>query len=436
MDNNILKNIKGTFDSLPNEQIVKNEIISKLKNNFEAYGYLPLETSILCNYDLLASKYAGGAEILKEVYTLKDQGNRDIGLRYDLTVPFSKVIAANVNKEVSLPFRRYEIGKVFRDGPVKLGRNREFYQCDVDLCGISGIYPEIEMLLMASKCYKDLGIDIEIEWNNRKFLSGLIMECGIEEEYIGRVILSVDKLAKIGEDGVKKEIEELNISNNKLNKLFDYFKLEVNALINNFKNSNNEILKEGIKEIEELQSYINKFNLNECIFTPYLARGLEIYTGTIWEVFDKQKRITSSIGAGGRYDKIITNFINDGNTYPAVGMTFGLVPIYEIISLKASNNSVYDGCIIPMDTKYESLLLAKNLRDNNIKVIVEMNNKKVKKAFEWANKNNIPFVTVIGENEINTGIIKIKDMNNSKEIEVGINEIDKFVKIIKTKNNI
>lgn len=431
MDNNILKNIKGTFDSLPNEQIVKNEIISKLKNNFEAYGYLPLETSILCNYDLLASKYAGGAEILKEVYTLKDQGNRDIGLRYDLTVPFSKVIAANVNKEITLPFRRYEIGKVFRDGPVKLGRNREFYQCDVDLCGISGIYPEIEMLLMASKCYKDLGIDIEIEWNNRKFLSGLIKECNIEEEYISRVILSVDKLAKIGEDGVIKELEELSVNRDKLDKLFSYFKLDIDTLINNFKNSDNEILKEGISEIEELQTYINKFNLNECVFTPYLARGLEIYTGTIWEVFDKQKRITSSIGAGGRYDKIITNFIDDGNVYPAVGMTFGLVPIYEIISLGNNNKSMYELYIIPMDTKYESLLLAKKLRDNNIKVIIEMNNKKVKKAFEWANKNNIPFVTVIGENEINTCIIKIKDMNKSKEIEININDIDNIVKIIK-----
>ena len=431
MDNNILKNIKGTFDSLPNEQIVKNEIISKLKNNFEAYGYLPLETSILCNYDLLASKYAGGAEILKEVYTLKDQGNRDIGLRYDLTVPFSKVIAANVNKEINLPFRRYEIGKVFRDGPVKLGRNREFYQCDVDLCGISGIYPEIEMLLMASKCYKDLGIDIEIEWNNRKFLSGLIKECNIEEEYISRVILSVDKLAKIGEDGVIKELEELSINRDKLDKLFSYFKLDIDTLINNFKDSDNEILKEGISEIEELQTYINKFNLNECVFTPYLARGLEIYTGTIWEVFDKQKRITSSIGAGGRYDKIITNFIDDGNVYPAVGMTFGLVPIYEIISLGNNNKSMYELYIIPMDTKYESLLLAKKLRDNNIKVIIEMNNKKVKKAFEWANKNNIPFVTVIGENEINTCIIKIKDMNKSKEIEININDIDNIVKIIK-----
>ena len=430
MDNNILKNIKGTFDSLPNEQIVKNEIISKLKNNFEAYGYLPLETSILCNYDLLASKYAGGAEILKEVYTLKDQGNRDIGLRYDLTVPFSKVIAANVNKEISLPFRRYEIGKVFRDGPVKLGRNREFYQCDVDLCGISGIYPEIEMLLMASKCYKDLGINIEIEWNNRKVLSGLIKECNIEEEYISRVILSVDKLAKIGEDGVIKELEELNINRDKLDKLFSYFKLDIYTLINNFKDSTNETLKEGISEIEELQTYINKFNLNECIFTPYLARGLEIYTGTIWEVFDKQKRITSSIGAGGRYDKIITNFIDDGNVYPAVGMTFGLVPIYEIMSLEKKNNSMYELYIIPMDTKYESLLLAKKLRDNNIRVIIEMNNKKVKKAFEWANKNNIPFVTVIGDNEINTGIIKIKDMNESSEKEVNINDIDSILNII------
>ena len=430
MDNNILKNIKGTFDSLPNEQIVKNEIISKLKNNFEAYGYLPLETSILCNYDLLASKYAGGAEILKEVYTLKDQGNRDIGLRYDLTVPFSKVIAANVNKEISLPFRRYEIGKVFRDGPVKLGRNREFYQCDVDLCGISGIYPEIEMLLMASKCYKDLGIDIEIEWNNRKVLSGLIKECNIEEEYISRVILSVDKLAKIGEDGVIKELEELNINKDKLDKLFSYFKLDIDTLIDNFKDSTNEILKEGISEIEEFQTYINKFNLNECVFTPYLARGLEIYTGTIWEVFDKQKRITSSIGAGGRYDKIITNFIDDGNVYPAVGMTFGLVPIYEIMSLEKKNNSMYELYIIPMDTKYESLLLAKKLRDNNIRVIIEMNNKKVKKAFEWANKNNIPFVTVIGDNEINTGIIKIKDMNESSEKEVNINDIDSILNII------
>ena len=156
--NSVLKNIKGANDSLPNEQIVKNHIIDIMKETFENFGYLPLETTTLCTYELLSSKYAGGAEILKEIYTLKDQGNREIGLRYDLTVPFAKVIAMNSKKEITLPFRRYEIGKVFRDGPVKVGRVREFYQCDVDLCGLSGTYPEVEILSMASLLYKKLGI--------------------------------------------------------------------------------------------------------------------------------------------------------------------------------------------------------------------------------------------------------------------------------------
>ena len=199
-----LKNIKGTFDSLPKEQIIRNKIINKLTKIFESFGYLPLETSMLCYYDLLASKYAGGAEILKEMYTLKDQGNRDIGLRYDLTVPFSKVISMNMNKKITLPFRRYEIGKVFRDGPVIVGRDREFYQCDIDVCGIEGSYVEAELMSLAVKGYKELGIDIELHYNNRKLLSGLIKECGIEDELISPVILSVDKLAKIGEDGVIK----------------------------------------------------------------------------------------------------------------------------------------------------------------------------------------------------------------------------------------
>ena len=429
MDNSILKNIKGTFDSLPKDQIIKQNIIDKLRKNFELYGYLPLETSILCNYDLLASKYAGGAEILKEVYTLEDQGKRHIGLRYDLTVPFCKVIASNINREITLPFRRYEIGKVFRDGPVKLGRDREFYQCDVDLCGLEGTYPEIEMLLMAINCYNELGIDIEIEWNNRKFLSGLIEECGIEKSVISKVILAVDKLAKIGENGVKEEIKALDISIQSLDKLFNYFKMENSELLNAFDNTTNFQLKEGIVEIKMLNDYIEKFNLKECVFTPYLARGLDIYTGTIWEVFDKERRISSSIGAGGRYDKIITNFINDGNSYPAVGMTFGLVPIFEIIS-KNDFDVFYQLYIIPMGTNFESLKLATAIRKKGIKTIIEMNNRKIKKAFEWANKNNIPYAVVIGENEITTKKIKIKDMNSYKEIEVEIDDIQKIFEII------
>ena len=430
-----LQNVKGSFDYLPEEQIVRNKIIRVLSNNFESFGYLPVETTTLCYYDLLASKYAGGAEILKEVYTLSDQGKRSLGLRYDLTVPFSKIISMNLNKKLSLPFRRYEIGKVYRDGPVKVGRDREFYQCDVDVCGIEGAMVEAELMSLAVKCYKDLGIDVYIEWNNRKFLSGLIIEAGIEREVITKVILSVDKLAKIGEDGVREELKSYDIDNSKLDCLFNYFKVDFDTLASNVYDSCNDTLKEGISEVRELSKYLTDLGLNECVFTPYLARGLEIYTGTIWEVFDKERRVTSSIGAGGRYDNIITNFINDGNKYPAVGMTFGLVPIYEIVTRmnKISNSDLYDLYIIPMDDSIGSLGLANSLREYNIRVIVEMNKRRVKKALSWADKNNIPYVIVLGSQEEESGKGVIKDMKNGNNYDVSFDDIDSIVKIIKDK---
>lgn len=429
MEKIVLKNVKGTFDYLPKEQMLKNKITNTLSKVFTSYGYLPLETSTLCYYDLLASKYAGGAEILKEVYKLEDQGKRSLGLRYDLTVPFAKVIG--MNKNISLPFKRYEIGKVYRDGPVKLGRNREFYQCDIDVCGIEGRFIEAEMLLMAINGFKELGIDIYIEWNNRKLLSGLIKECDIEDTLISKVILSVDKLAKIGENGVREELKEYNIDNKALDKLFNYFKLDINSLESEFANTNNILLNEGINEVIELSSYIDKLNLTECIFTPYLARGLEIYTGVVFEIFDKKKRITSSLGAGGRYDNIITNFIDDGNKYPALGMTFGLAPIYEILSMENTNNDIlYDLLIIPMNTEIESLKLANELRKNNIRVIIEMK-KKLNKSLDWANRNNINYVIVLGENELKENKIKIKNMSNRTESIVDIDNINEIINIIR-----
>ena len=429
----ILQNVKGSMDYLPQEQMIRNKIINILSNTFEEYGYLPLETTTICYYDLLASKYAGGAEILKEVYKLNDQGERNLALRYDLTVPFAKVIA--MNKGLNLPFKRYEIGKVYRDGPVKVGRAREFYQCDIDVCGIEGQYVEAELMSLAVSGYKKLGININIEWNNRKFLSGIISLCGIKEEYISNVILSVDKLAKIGENGVKEELKELNIDDDKLEKLFSYFKLNIEELENKFSKTNNEILQEGIKEIIELNNYLKGLGLNECIFTPYLARGLEIYTGTVWEVFDKDKNMTCAIGGGGRYDKIITNFINDGNTYPAVGMSFGLVPICEILKKKNFNNeeSLYDLYIVPMSDNENifALNLANKLRKQGIKVIVEMKKRKIKKCMEWADKNNIDYVSVIGETETETNEIEIKDMKNYNSTKLNINNIDKIIELIK-----
>lgn len=423
-----LMNAKGTSDSLPKEELIKRRVINTLTNTFDKFGYMPLDTTILCYYDLLASKYAGGSEILKEVYTLNDQADRQLGLRYDLTVPFSKVISMNINKNITLPFKRYEVGKVFRDGPVKTGRAREFYQCDVDVCGIEGTYIEAEMLSMTSICYKKLGIEVYIEVNNRKLLEGFIIASGINEDIKNKVILSVDKLAKIGEQGVKEELSSYNIEEEKLNKLFNYFKCTIDELDD--LNITNDSFIKGKEEIKELFNYLTNLGITECRFTPYLARGLEIYTGTVFEVFDKKQRITSAIGGGGRYDKIITNFINDGNIYPAVGISFGIVPICEILK-EETEESLYDILIVPMNTNLETLKLANKLREENIKVLIEMNNRKLKKVLESADKNNIPYVIVVGENEVNNEYIEIKDMKNKTTNKFNINDIKEMIKFIR-----
>ena len=228
-----LKNLKGTEDFLPKEQIIRNKIIDTLKTNFEKYGYMPLETPILNYYDLLALKYEDGDEILNEIYRLTDQGNRDIGLRYDLTVPFCKVVG--MQKELRLPFRRYEIGKVFRNGPVKLGRTREFYQCDVDVVGIDGRLIETEQIIMAIEIFKKLGIDINVLYNNRKLMNGLLIEAGIENPTFG-VIGILDKLDKVDRIEIYKMFEEQNIDKKITDNIFSIFGKtldEYNTLYNN-----------------------------------------------------------------------------------------------------------------------------------------------------------------------------------------------------------
>ena len=216
-----LMNLKGTNDFLPKDQIIRNKIVDILKKNFEKYGYLPIETPILNYYDLLAYKYESDAEILSEIYKLKDQGDRNLGLRYDLTVPFCKVIG--LNKDLKMPFRRYEIGRVFRNGPVKLGRTREFYQCDIDVVGIDNRYIEAEQILMAINTYKDLGIDVLVKYNNRKLMSGLIIESGIPEDKIVATIGVIDKLEKISQEELIEMLESLDITKDSITKLLKLF---------------------------------------------------------------------------------------------------------------------------------------------------------------------------------------------------------------------
>ena len=283
-----LMNLKGTDDFLPKDQVIRNKIISILRNNFEKYGYMPLETPILNYYDLLSYKYESDAEILSEIYKLKDQGGRDLGLRYDLTVPFCKVIG--LNKDLRIPFRRYEIGKVFRNGPVKLGRTREFYQCDVDVVGIDNRFIEAEQLLMAYNTYKELGIDIYIRYNNRKLMSGLILFAGISKDKLDSVIGVIDKKEKVSREDLIIMLEELSIEKECINRLLDLFNKSFDEF-EKIKNENNYLL-EGVEEINEINKYLEELGIiNDCIFTPTLARGLSIYTGIVFEFYDKKERL-------------------------------------------------------------------------------------------------------------------------------------------------
>lgn len=417
-----LMNLKGTNDFLPEEQIIRNKITDTLRKYFELYGFLPLETPQLCYYDLLASKYAGGSEILKEVYKFSDQGTRQIGLRYDLTVPFSKVIG--MNKGLILPFKRYEIGKVFRDGPVKLGRAREFYQCDVDACGVESPAAEIEYFNMTKKVFSEFDIDIEIRFNNRKFLSGILEHSGVLKENIPAFITSVDKLDKMTREEVEKELI-VHTDKIVIDKVFNYFNYSFNDLKNELENTNIEILVQGLEELDKLINLINELGLNDtCVFTPFLARGLEIYTGSVWEIFDKSKKFKSALGAGGRYDKIITNFLHNGNEYPAIGMSFGLEPIYELLRQRSDNKVVkYDVYVYAFNIDKNLFEISELLRSNNLKVLTELNSIKLKKAMNIANRENIKYVVIIGEDELKCNSVSLKNMITGEQEIVKIDEL-------------
>ena len=428
-----VQNVKGGYDFLPKEQRVRNYINGILKKTFEEFSYQPIETPILCYYDILSDKYDEGNDILKEIYKLKDQGNRELGLRYDLTVPFAKLIALNKNK-IKFPFKRYEIAKSFRDGPVKVGRDREFTQCDVDVVGIGGQLIEAELLSLYMIAFQRLDIDIIIKYNSRNLMTGLILESGVCSDLVSDVTTIIDKKNKVSVLEFKEMLISVGLNEQQIDKLLNYFNLDVDELSLLFKDNSNEKIQVGLSEIVRLREYLKELEmLDICVFDSSLARGQNYYTGNVFEVYDACGRVSGSIGAGGRYDKMIKEFINDGEEYPTVGISFGLSSIYEIMKDRdifndKSDINIY---IIPLNTEIESLKLANDLRRLGINVEVEMSSKKVKKCLDYANKEKINYVIVMGEEEINNQYFKLKDMFNNEEDIIYMNDVKKILDLIK-----
>ena len=428
-----IQNVKGCNDYLPQEQRIRNYINDKLKETFLEFGYQSIETPILCYYDMLIDKYDEQNDLVKEIYKLTDQGKRELGLRYDLTVPFAKFIALNKN-QIRLPFKRYEIAKVFRDGPVKLGRDREFTQCDVDVVGLSGQMIEAECLNLYVNAFQKLGIEIEIQYNSRNLMRGLILDCSVEEDKISSVITIIDKMDKLSKEEFKETLQKTGLNDNQIEKLLQLFTLSLQQLNEKYQDTNIKELKIGLDELNSLNRYINSLNIDKyCKFTQTLARGQDYYTGNVFEVYEKNRKLSSSIGGGGRYDNMITNYIQDGNTYPAVGISFGLSSIYELLkdNEEIHNETDIQIYLIPMETEEYTLKLATELRKKHIHVIIEMNKRKIKKCFEWADKQSIPYVIVIGENEIKTNHFMLKNMKSATSKEYSFDNIEQLVNDIK-----
>ncbi len=421
----VIRNLKGVTDFDPAVMNLRNRITDTLRRNFELYGFQPLDTAQLNYRDLLTYKYGESAEIVKEIYSLVDQGERDLGLRFDLTVPFCKYIA--LNRSLKLPFKRYEIGKVFRNGPVKAGRLREFVQCDVDVVGDGSRQIEVELLELAINCYLQLGITPEIEIGNRQLLVGLLTNLGVTANH-DAIIGVLDKIKKVTPAETLAELGKY-LPTATAQTLLQQVQLDLPTLA--------KLLPEntGVTAVQELWTELTALNLVKyCRFNPALARGLNVYTGTVWEVFDGNHRYTSSLGGGGRYDNIITNFINNGNAYPAVGMSFGLEPITALLADNQTNSNPTRLLIVPMNTTVVCHNLANQLRAAGIATMLWTAKPKVGKALEYAAATQIRFVTVIGDNEVNSSQIIVKDLVGNTITTFTLSDTKNLIKYLTTAN--
>src|SRR3989344_5868097 len=290
---------KGVNDVPPEEKIVQDKIVNTIKETFEIYGFAPLETPILERYETLSAKFGAGAgsDALKETFKLTDQGNRNLGLRFELTTSLGRYMAMNPN--LKLPFKRYEVGPVFRDGPIKLGRSRQFWQCDADIIGTKSMLAEAEILALTTSIFKKLRLEVVIKVNNRKLLNGILTQSGIKNpEKAVEAIIIIDKLDKIGPREAAQELENKGFSQKIIQALFNL--LPENATLKDL----TPILtdpegKEGLQELEELFSYLRSMKLDSVKFDVSLARGLGYYTGTVYEVVLPAGPISFSLGKKG-----------------------------------------------------------------------------------------------------------------------------------------
>ena len=397
--------VRGMRDFLP-EQAKKKQFIEDLcRKTFENYGFEPLQSPIVEEFGLLAAKGSAGEAIKEEIYYFRDKSERELGLRFDLTVPLARIAASNPS--IAKPFKRYQIGTVYRYDRPQAKRYREFTQADVDIVGAKSVLADFECVQIGAEVLRKLGLEFKIRVNSRTVLEELAIKTGVKPEQVKDAFRLIDKLDKIGEKEVRKEFREKGIRDSILEKIF----------VNSFEEVKEAVGEtEAVKGLGKLLELCRKNSLKEAVFDLGLARGLEYYTGSVFEIaLDKGP----SVGGGGRYDKLIEAY--GGQPTPAVGISFGVDRLLDALEKSLLIGVNTDIFITPLseEAAFKAFEIAGKLRSAGISVEVDLMERNLKKNLEYASRKGVPFIIVLGENELKAGKFKLKDMGSGKEQEFG-----------------
>jgi len=440
---------KGTRDFLPEQMLQRQFVINTIRTIFEKYGYEPLETPSFEKLEVLSGKFGEEGEQLilkllkrgtgiekvgrdiKEFTISKFSDLVDEALRYDLTVPLCRVIAMYQN-EITIPFKRYQMQPVWRGDRPQKGRYREFYQCDADTVGSASMLADVETIALINEILITLGFKkFKIRMNNRKILSGIVEYSGVDVNRSNEVCIAIDKLEKIGIDGVKQELLEREIPEAAINKILPILEIsgDIELILNDVTSllKSSEIGMEGINEINELISGIQSLGVSQqnYVIDLYLARGLTYYTGPIYESVVEEPNIGSLTG-GGRYDELVGMFL--GKNIPATGTTIGIERIIDVMTEldmlpDSKTKTKVLVTIFDEDTKKASLEITNKLRSAGINTEIFFDSGGLKRQFKYANKKNIPFVVIIGPDEILINEISLKNMSSGEQTNTTIEKL-------------
>lgn len=425
--------LKGMRDFLPERMLLRQHVMGVLRTVFESHGFEPIDTPALEYYETLAGKYGEDERL---IYHFEDHGGREVGLRYDLTVPLARFVAVHRN-ELVYPFKRYHIGPVWRADRPQKGRYREFWQCDADIVGTTSMLADADVVSIVIESLRGVQMpNFVVHINHRKLLESLALYAGVSAAQAPGVYRAIDKLAKIGEDGVARELEATGVESVVARRIVDLVSTSgaPDAVLSAISErlSNIELAREAISDLEDLFEYLAALGApsEHYVLDLALARGLEYYTGPVFETTVDEPKI-GSLGGAGRYDGLVGMF--SGQDLPATGMSLGLERIIDVVeeldllNVSATTSDVFVS-IFDSERIGESLSIATRLRLSGIPTEVSLEeNRDLGRQLRYASRKKIPYALVIGPDEIAQGVVVVRDMTSGEQTTVADDSLESYL---------